>query len=217
MIGRRTRPSWRSSVIFARDVSMAGPTGRQWTRSGDCWRRAVASQRAALAAFGETAWALDGARRYLHPCEVSRPDGRSGKRRKAAGEESPGSTGKRCRITSGGGNPRESATENETASGSPGARVKRCGKSAPRLRQRRRHGKPHREQDRIGAARGDPPGSCPDPAARVGCTRRRAIGVAEEGPPGGGRLAPPPQQTPANRLADPGGGARGKPADTPPV
>ena len=33
------------------------------------------------------------------------------------------------------------------------ARVKRCGKSAPRVRQRRRHGKPHREQDRIGTAR----------------------------------------------------------------
>ena len=32
-------------------------------------------------------------------------------------------------------------------------RVKGCGKSAPRLRQRKRHGKPHREQDRIGAAR----------------------------------------------------------------
>src|SRR6185369_8215164 len=31
---------------------------------------------------------------------------------------------------------------------------KGCGKSAPRLRQRRRHGKPHREQDRIGAAHG---------------------------------------------------------------
>ena len=30
------------------------------------------------------------------------------------------------------------------------ARVKRCGKSAPRCRQRQRHGKPHREQDRIG-------------------------------------------------------------------
>jgi hypothetical protein len=30
--------------------------------------------------------------------------------------------------------------------------VKRCGKSAPRLRQRNRHGKPHREQDRIGTA-----------------------------------------------------------------
>jgi hypothetical protein len=31
--------------------------------------------------------------------------------------------------------------------------VKGCGKSAPRRRQRRRHGKPHREQDRIGATR----------------------------------------------------------------
>ena len=30
--------------------------------------------------------------------------------------------------------------------------MKRCGKSAPRLRQRRRHGKPHREQNRIGTA-----------------------------------------------------------------
>ena len=29
-------------------------------------------------------------------------------------------------------------------------RVKGCGKSAPRRRQRRRHGKPHREQDQIG-------------------------------------------------------------------
>ncbi len=32
-------------------------------------------------------------------------------------------------------------------------RVKGCGKSAPRFRQRRRHCKPHREQDRIGVAR----------------------------------------------------------------
>src|SRR5438477_7655129 len=32
------------------------------------------------------------------------------------------------------------------------ARVKRCGKSAPRRRQRRRQGKPHREQDQVGAA-----------------------------------------------------------------
>jgi hypothetical protein len=47
------------------------------------------------------------------PWGVSRPDGRSRKGRKAAGEESPGSIDMRCRITSGGGNPRESATENE--------------------------------------------------------------------------------------------------------
>jgi len=32
------------------------------------------------------------------------------------------------------------------------ARVKRCGKSAPRCRQRQRQGKPHREQDQVGAA-----------------------------------------------------------------
>ena len=32
------------------------------------------------------------------------------------------------------------------------ARVKWCGKSAPRGRQRRRQGKPHREQDQVGAA-----------------------------------------------------------------
>ena len=34
----------------------------------------------------------------------------------------------------------------------PRARAKRCGKSAPRPWQQGRHGKPHREQDRIGAA-----------------------------------------------------------------
>ena len=34
-------------------------------------------------------------------------------------------------------------------------RVKRCGKSAPRVRQRKRHGKPHREQNRIGTATRD--------------------------------------------------------------
>src|SRR5207245_9805301 len=36
------------------------------------------------------------------PTLISRPDGRSGDRRKAAGEESPGSIDMRCRITSGG-------------------------------------------------------------------------------------------------------------------
>src|SRR5436190_9119951 len=85
-----------------------------------------------------------------------------------SGEESPGSTETRCRLTAGGGDPRESATENRP----PGwfasqARVKRWGKSPPRNRQRKRHGKPHREQDQIGAARratgsgvsASPPGS----------------------------------------------------------
>ena len=35
------------------------------------------------------------------------------------GEESPGSIDIRCRITSGGGNPRESATENEPPGKTP--------------------------------------------------------------------------------------------------
>lgn len=65
------------------------------------------------------------------------------------GEESPGSTEKRCRITSGGGDPRESATERiPPAFGQ--VRVKGWGKSPPRAWQHGWQGKPHREQDRIG-------------------------------------------------------------------
>ena len=51
------------------------------------------------------------------------------------------------------GDPRESATENKLpVFGS--VRVKRRGKSPPRRRQRRRHGKPRLEQDQIGTSRG---------------------------------------------------------------
>src|SRR5438552_18661318 len=122
-------------------------------------------------------------------------------------EESPGSMDIRCRITSGGRKPRDSATENRPplpsrpACGEGVVRVKRCGKSAPRLRQRRRHGKPHREQDRIGTAYGRKPGiDVRIFAVRVGCPRRRAIGVAEEWPPRKGfALA---LQNPAYRPAD---------------
>ena len=73
----------------------------------------------------------------------NRPSTRAGRKWRwkavttAAVEESPGSTGIRCRLTAGGGDPRESATENKPparqATG-PRARVKRCGKSAPRPR-----------------------------------------------------------------------------------
>jgi hypothetical protein len=57
--------------------------------------------------------ALDGARFAPHCSGISRPDGRSGNGRKVAGEESPGSMDTRCRIASGGGDPRDSATENK--------------------------------------------------------------------------------------------------------
>jgi len=88
------------------------------------------------------------------------------------GEESPGSTETRCRLTAGGGDPRESATENRPPDGFahwviPSGKGETVGKSPPRDRQRKRHGKPHREQDQIGAARratgsgvsASPPGS----------------------------------------------------------
>ncbi len=72
------------------------------------------------------------------------------------GEESPGSMETRCRVTPGGGDPRESATESKPPSGISGfalclrVRVKGCGKSAPQGRQRFWHGKPHLEQDQVG-------------------------------------------------------------------
>jgi hypothetical protein len=141
------------------------------------------------------------------------PDGRMAALRPAPGvnpgvggrEESPGSTEARCRVTPGGGDPRESATETYRRARRPAffrplaepgeigtawaARVKWCGKSAPRRRQRRRQGKPHREQDRIGAAggiSGEIPGHARQghsrPAARVGRARRAARRVPEEWP-----------------------------------
>ncbi len=64
-------------------------------------------------------------------------------------------------------------------------RVKGCGKSAPRRWRHRRQGKPHREQDQIGAAgRARKRGArCVSrPAARVGCLRRSAMGVPDEWP-----------------------------------
>ncbi len=64
-----------------------------------------------------------------------------------------------CRVTPGGGNPRESATEKSlpwcqrfTDDGSM-VMVKRWGKSPPRVWQQERYGKPHPEQCRIGTPR----------------------------------------------------------------
>jgi hypothetical protein len=141
---------------------------------------------------------LDGVRQQPHPYfrqSVGRPlrptlpsSASGGGSGRGIGEESPGSMDKRCRITSGRREPRESATENEPPRrvASAAARVKRCGKSAPRRRQRRRQGKPHREQDRIGTARGfrasEVLRSMSGSAVRVGCWKRRATGVQEEWP-----------------------------------
>ena len=122
------------------------------------------------------------------------------------GEESPGSTEARCRVTPGGGDPRESATENIPPSPCQpirgiawAVRVKWCGKSAPRRRQRRWQGKPHREQDQVGAAGrfgiAGAAGRAFRAAARVGRVRRSATNVPDEWP------SPIPAACPMGRMA----------------
>ena len=71
----------------------------------------------------------------------------------------------------------------------PPARVKGCGKSAPRPRQRGRQGKPHREQDQVGTARRGLVRQGPRnrqagfrAAVRVGRARRPVTGVPDEWP-----------------------------------
>ena len=70
-----------------------------------------------------------------------------------------------CRVTPGGGNPRESATEKRLPPFA-GEKVKRWGKSPPRTGQPGRHGRPHREQCQIGASRGAGPGNRIPPQGR---------------------------------------------------
>ena len=74
-------------------------------------------------------------------------------------EESPDSMKQGCRVTPGGGNPRESATEKRLPMTGclQVVKVKRWGKSPPRDWQQDRHGKPHPEQCQIGASRGAGP------------------------------------------------------------
>ena len=70
----------------------------------------------------------------------------------------------------------------------PPARVKRCGKSAPRPWQQGRQGKPHRVQDRIGAA--VPRGTGAFPLRRPGRSRE----ARREARPRG-MVVPPPRET----------------------
>ena len=68
------------------------------------------------------------------------------------------------------------------------ARVKGCGKSAPRSRRREWQGKPHREQDQIGTAGRAIARACFRAVVRVGRARRPATDVPDEwpSPPRGG-------------------------------
>ena len=99
---RRGRP-WRGSVrAFQRRWRPAAL--RRGPRSRDHGPR---RSRSRALRVGRAGW--------LPSTRCRRPDGRS---RREAGEESPGSTEIRCRVTPGGGDPRESATESRPPAGS---------------------------------------------------------------------------------------------------
>jgi hypothetical protein len=133
-------------------------------------------------------------------CAAPTPNGALSAGRTAApqGEESPGSMEARCRVTPGEGDLRESATESKPPRFA-GVRVKGCGKSAPRVRQRTWQGKPHREQNLIGTARALPrsrlqicrPGWLLE-ASGNGCPRGMAVAQGSN----------PALQNPAYRPAD---------------
>ena len=140
-----------------------------------------------------------------------------------------------CRVTPGGGNPRESATEKSLlrclrpAAGGSGVMVKRWGKSPPRTWQQGRYGKPHPEQCRIGApprkgpeaslatdCRGPPRGTF-SPGARVGSLTTPVTALAEEWSSKGGnsrdriRLTDPPRICFSGGVFPPGAGLRHRP------
>jgi len=110
----------------------------------------------------------------------SRPGGR--RRIQTAREESPGSTGQGA-----GQRPAEATrgkAPQKTNRRRKPARVKRCGKSAPRPWRHGRHGKPHPEQGHIGEQCGCPPRS------RVARWRPAATPAVEECPLPPGRQRP---------------------------
>ncbi len=86
------------------------------------------------------------------------------------------------------GDPKESATESRPPKAREGlARVKRCGKSAPRRQRCRRHGKPHLEQEQIGELAGQPAPGGPSGAPGYARSRPRATAALEEcSPPSDG-------------------------------
>ena len=178
----RGAPGWAAFDAAAAAAGYAGERAavleaarlrlRPWARAAE----PEAEDTGALLALARASRVDGGARGPREPAR-GWPDGRG---RKV--EESPNSREKWRRVTPARGNPRESATEIRPPDGfGPTARVKRWGKSPPRRRQRRWHGKPRQEQGQIGIARG-PQGAqgTPARAIRVGCTSPSATAGPEE-------------------------------------
>jgi len=111
------------------------------------------------------------------------------------GEESPGSTKDTVTDNIRRGRPQGQRHRNDTAyRPKAAARLKWCGKSAPRSWQQGRHGKPHREQDQIGTARNPFPDSRPGRSREVrGNAHPRGMAIHRGQPRG---------QNPAYRPSD---------------
>src|SRR5262249_9782981 len=106
-----------------------------------------------------------------------------------AREESPGSMDMRCRITSGGRKPRESATENRPPPSPQGesgkgetVRQERTASAATSAARQTPLGATRKRGGAAPSARAGGRDGCPDPPVGVGCGRRRATGVEEEWP-----------------------------------
>jgi hypothetical protein len=155
-IGGRSRtrtygPLIKSQLLYQLSYAPAGPSARvggpNSKHAPDCKGQQLPSP------------ALD-ARPPGRAC-LAPPDGRTAAvcRVRPAGRGKSGLHGNTVPANCRRGRPQGKCHRKQTARAprfvpGPWARVKRCGKSAPRPWQQGRQGKPHREQDRIGAAGG---------------------------------------------------------------
>ena len=180
-----------------------GASGRRCSRRSGCASGRGRAARAGGGRRGAAAGARGGA-----PCvdrrrgsDLDRGARMAGWPRPARVEESPDSRERWRRVTPARGDPRESATEiRPPAASARRARVKRWGKSPPRRRQRRRHGKPRQEQGQIGIARGLAPRVLPPERSGLAARARRRRRAQRNGHR---RRGPPqnPAYRPSARLA----------------
>ena len=143
------RSSRRSSGISAPSASMVSRMPRRATRCAAVNGRLVARLIESRAAKRSTPIASVGRTAAWGQCRKAALRGKSG----LHGHTVPDNV-RREKPRASAANPGKVPQKaNRPTPARVTARVKRCGKSAPRFRRRKRHGKPHREQDRIGTAR----------------------------------------------------------------
>ena len=178
------RPRATGTRCSRRRGSGSGP-GRRASPKPPTWRRC------GLALTGAARSHVRGTRGW--------PDGRG--RGFSPGRGKSGLQGEMAAGNARPGQPEGKRHREETAAGAiPAARVKRWGKSPPRRRQRRWHGKPRQEQGQIGIARGLAPRVSPARAVRVGCPSPPATAGPDEWPSAAAKPSQNPAYRPSARL-----------------